>query len=51
MMEPERLEVDQAVLAFLKAEALHPADFPIREDGAVRLNPESARRVAALSPS
>jgi hypothetical protein len=35
------------VLAFLKSEALHPADFTIREDGVVRLNPELARRVAA----
>jgi hypothetical protein len=34
--------VDQAVLAFLKSEALHPADFTIREDGVVRLNPELA---------
>jgi hypothetical protein len=43
--------VDWAVLAFLKSEALHPADFTIREDGVVRLNPELARRVAALPPS
>lgn len=46
MMEPERLEVDRAVFAFVKSEALHPADFTIREDGVVRLNPELARRVA-----
>jgi CRISPR-associated endonuclease Cas1 len=44
MMEPERPKVDRAVLAFLKSEALHPADFTIREDGVVRLNPELARR-------
>jgi hypothetical protein len=31
------------VLAFLKS---HPADFTIREDGVVRLNPGLARRVA-----
>jgi CRISP-associated protein Cas1 len=49
MMEPERPKVDRAVLAFLKSEALHPADFVIREDGVVRLNPELARRVAGLS--
>jgi hypothetical protein len=49
MMEPERPKVDHAVLAFLKSEALHPADFTIREDGVVRLNPELARRVAKLS--
>jgi hypothetical protein len=33
MMEPERLKVDQAVLAFLKLEALDPADFTIRSMG------------------
>ena len=43
MMEPERPKVDRAVLAFLKLEALHPADFALREDGVVRLNPELAR--------
>ena len=48
MMEPERPKVDRVVLAFLKSEALHPADFTIREDGVVRLNPEFARRVAGL---
>ncbi len=49
MMEPERPKVDRAVLAFLRSEALHPADFTIREDGVVRLNPELARRVAGLA--
>ncbi len=49
MMEPERPKVNRAVLTFLKSEALHPADFTIREDGVVRLNPELARRVAGLS--
>ena len=49
MMEPERPKVDRAMLSFLKSEALHPADFTIREDGGVRLNPELARRVAGLA--
>jgi CRISPR-associated protein Cas1 len=44
VMEPERPKVDRAVLGLLKSEALHPADFIIREDGVVRLNPELARR-------
>ena len=44
MMEPEQAKVDPAVLSFLKSEALHPADFTIREDGVARLNPELARR-------
>jgi hypothetical protein len=32
-----------------ETEALHPADFTIREDGVVRLNPELARRVAKVA--
>jgi CRISP-associated protein Cas1 len=49
MMEPDRPKVDRAVLAFLKCGQLHPADFVIREDGVVRLNPELARKVATLA--
>jgi CRISP-associated protein Cas1 len=49
LMEPERPKVDRAVMAFLKSEALHPADFTIRGDGVVRLNPELARKVAGLA--
>ena len=48
MMEPERPKVDRAVLSFLKSEALHPADFTIKDDGVVRLNPQLARHVAGL---
>jgi hypothetical protein len=48
-MEPERPKVDGAVLSFIKTEALHPADFTIRNDGVVRLNPELARRVVRLA--
>ena len=48
MMEPERPKVDRAVLSFLKSEALQPADFTIRDDGVVRLNPQLARTVANL---
>ena len=48
LMEPERPKVDRAVLSFLKSEALHPADFTIREDGVVRLNPELASRIGQL---
>jgi CRISPR-associated protein Cas1 len=46
---PVRPKVDRAVLGFLKSEALHPADFIIRSDGVVRLNPESARQVTGLA--
>lgn len=49
MMEPERPKMDRAVLAFLKSAKLHPADFAIREDGVVRLNPELARKLATLA--
>jgi CRISPR-associated protein Cas1 len=49
MMEPDRPKVDRAVLGFLKSGALHPADFTIRQDGVVRLNPELARKVAGLA--
>ena len=49
LMEPERPKVDHSVLQFLKSEALHPADFTIREDGVVRLNPGLARAVAGLN--
>jgi hypothetical protein len=31
--ERERPKADRAVLAFVKSEALHPADFTIREEG------------------
>jgi CRISPR-associated endonuclease Cas1 len=38
MMEPERPKVDRAVLEFVKANPLHPADFTIRANGVCRLN-------------
>jgi hypothetical protein len=41
--------VERVVLAFLKSEALNPADFTIREDSVARLNPELARRMAMLA--
>ena len=41
----------RGVLSFLKSEALHPADFTIREDGVVTLNPELARQVAGVAAS
>jgi CRISP-associated protein Cas1 len=47
--ELEHPKVDRSVLAFLKSEALHPADFMIRGDGVCRLNTELARRIAGLA--
>jgi len=48
LMEPERPKIDRATIEFLKTERSHPADFTIRRDGVVRLNPQLARRVAGL---
>ena len=45
LMEPERPKIDRAIIEFFKADKLHPADFTIRRDGVVRLNPQLARRV------
>jgi CRISPR-associated protein Cas1 len=49
LMEPERPKVDRAVLDFVKATVFDPADFTIRSDGVVRLNPQLARHVVALT--
>ena len=51
LMEPERPTVDRAIIEFLKSETLHPADFVIRVDGVVRLNPQLARHVASTVAS
>ena len=48
MMEPERPKVDQAVLEFVRANPLHPADFTIRSDGVCRLNLEMGRRLVSI---
>jgi CRISPR-associated protein Cas1 len=50
LMEPERPRVDRAVLDFVKGHVFDPADFTIRSDGVVRLNPEMARMVVATIP-
>jgi CRISP-associated protein Cas1 len=47
LMEPERPRVDRAVLDFVKGTVFDPADFTIRSDGVVRLNPQMARAVVA----
>jgi CRISPR-associated protein Cas1 len=49
LMEPERPKVDRAVLDFVKTTVFDPADFTIRSDGVVRLNPQLARYVAGLA--
>jgi CRISPR-associated protein Cas1 len=45
LMEPERPKVDRAVLDLVKATVFDSADFTIRTDGVVRVNPELARYV------
>lgn len=47
-MEPERPKIDRSIIEFLKAEKLHPADFAVRRDGVVSLNPQFARKAAGL---
>jgi CRISP-associated protein Cas1 len=49
LMEPERPQVDRTVLDFVKATVFDPADFTIRSDGVVRLNPQLARHVTNLT--
>ena len=41
--------VDRAILELIKATTFSGADFSIQHDGACRLNPELARRVAQLA--
>jgi CRISP-associated protein Cas1 len=47
LMEPERPQVDRAVLEFGRGHVFDPGDFVIRSDGVCRLNPEMARMVVA----
>jgi CRISP-associated protein Cas1 len=51
LMEPERPNIDRAVLDFVKVHVFDPADFVIRADGVCRLNPEMARLVVARMPT
>lgn len=44
-MEPFRPMVDRKVLDFIRDHVFDPADFVLRTDGVVRLNPEMARVV------
>jgi CRISPR-associated protein Cas1 len=51
LMEPERPKVDRAVLNFVKTTVVDPADFTIRGDGVVMLNPQLARLMVAKVPT
>jgi len=46
-MEPLRSVVDRSVLKLIREETFSGADFELQSDGAVRLNPELARLLAA----
>lgn len=48
-MEPMRPVVDRAILELINTSTFSGADFAIQHDGACRLNPELARRVAQLA--
>jgi CRISPR-associated endonuclease Cas1 len=48
IIEPERSRIDRAVISFIRSHIFHPADFILRSDGVVRLNPQLARAVAAM---
>lgn len=48
LIEPERPRVDAIILAFLKTNKFAAADFVIRTNGACRLSPQLARKVASL---
>jgi hypothetical protein len=39
------VQLDRAVLDFVKGHVFDPADFTIRSDGVVRLNPKLGRHV------
>lgn len=49
LMEPLRPVVDGAVLKLALGETFSGADFVLRSDGVCRLNPQLARRVAAIA--
>lgn len=48
IMEAERASVDRNILNFVRSQTFHPADFTLRSDGVVRLNPQLARVITAL---
>jgi CRISPR-associated endonuclease Cas1 len=47
LIEPERPNVDAAIIAFAQSRRFSGADFVLRKDGVCRLSPQLARMVAA----
>lgn len=48
LIEPQRPVVDAAILTLIRNQSFAAADFIIRRDGACRLSPQLARKVASL---
>ncbi|MET3760696.1 CRISPR-associated endonuclease Cas1 [Sphingomonas sp. UYEF23] len=48
LVEPERPRIDARILDFIKTNNFAAADFVIRTNGACRLSPQLARKVASL---
>lgn len=46
LIEPERPQVDSAILNLIKSHSLHTVDFVLTRDGVCRLSPQLARAVA-----
>lgn len=49
LIEPERPNVDAAIIAFVQSRSFCAVDFVIRSDGVCRLSPQLARAVANIS--
>lgn len=49
VMELQRSNIDRAILNFIRSYTFHAADFSLRSDGVVRLNPALARIIASNS--
>jgi CRISPR-associated protein Cas1 len=48
LIEPERPNVDEAIMAFAQSRKFSGADFVLRNDGVCRLSPQLARMVATI---
>jgi CRISPR-associated protein Cas1 len=48
IMEAQRAWVDRSILDFVRSQTFHPADFALRSDGVVRLNPQLARAIVSI---
>ena len=51
LMEPLRPRIDRLLLDFVRSHTFTPSDFILEAEGACRLHPQLARRVAQLAAS